>query len=239
MNQPVALQARNIVAGYQAADVLRGVSIDVPRGGCVALIGANGAGKTTLLSCLSGMVLPRQGRVRLLDEEVSMAPPEVRLRLGLAHCPEGRRVFATMTVLDNLMVGAHVCDDRAERSRRMHQAYSRFPKLYERRRQLAGTLSGGEQQMLALARALMAAPQVLLLDEPSLGLAPKIVAEVFAHLGRLQQEGVSLLLVEQNASLALKASDYAYVMAHGRIAFHGVSSELAQDHRVQHAYLGT
>ena len=238
MSEALALRVRGLCAGYAAADVLSEATLEVPTGGCVALIGANGAGKSTLLKSVSGLLRPRRGSVRLFGDDITDATPDARLRLGLAHCPEGRRVFASMSVADNLLVGAHVCPDVRVRQRRLEAAFARFPKLHERRRQVAGTLSGGEQQMLALARSLMAAPRVLLLDEPSLGLAPRIVAEVFAHLAQLQREGVSLLLVEQNAALALSLSSFAHVLEHGRVVLSGPSAALQQDVRVRRAYLG-
>lgn len=233
------LSVRSLSAGYRASDVLHHVSLEVPPSSCVSVIGANGAGKTTLLWSLSGLLSLRSGVVSWRGVDISHLSPAARLRQGMAHCPEGRRVFAHMSVADNLRVGAHTLDEQALVSARMQEAYELFPRLYERRQQSAGTLSGGEQQMLALARALMVSPKLLLLDEPSLGLAPKVVDELFVTITRLcQQKQVSILLVEQNAAMALSISGYAYVLDHGQVVLEGPSTELARDARVRRVYLG-
>ncbi len=237
------LRVENLHAGYGAAEVLTGVSLEVKTGSVVALIGANGAGKTTAMRAISGLLKPRQGRVLLAGKPVEGLPASRIARLGLAHAPEGRRVFGPLSVEDNLLLGAYTELPRFFGFRRqaagsLERIYDIFPRLQERRRQLAGTLSGGEQQMLAIGRALMSRPKIMLLDEPSMGLAPVIVQEVFATIRRLKEEGITLLLVEQFAKSALEVADYSYVMEGGRIAVAGTSTELRSDERVLAAYLG-
>src|SRR3954470_23612515 len=236
------LSISDLHAGYGNVEVLHGISLEVPKGLVVTLIGSNGAGKTTTMRAISGMVAPRQGSVRLGDIDITGRESHRIARLGLAHSPEGRRVFATMSVNDHLLLGALPrvpgapphgdIDDHVER------AMEYFPRLKERRLQLAGTLSGGEQQMLAMARAMMMNPEVVLLDEPSMGLAPILVDEVFRIISRLRAEGVTMLLVEQFAAAALNVSDYGYVLENGRIAVHGPAEKLKNDPAVQAAYLG-
>jgi branched-chain amino acid transport system ATP-binding protein len=217
-------------------EVVHGVSFDVKRGEVVVIIGANGAGKSTTLRALAGLIA-RRGDVRFEGETLSGRPAHWIARHGVALVPEGRMVFADQTVLDNLRLGAYGRRD-AEVSADIERHFARFPILRERQRQPAGTLSGGEQQMLAIARALMARPRLLLLDEPSLGLAPRLVTEVFAALARLRDEGLTLLLVEQLAEAALEIADRAYVLEQGRIVLSGTADELRRDERVAHAYLG-
>jgi len=237
------LTVENLHAGYGASEVLHGVSFEVRAGAVVALIGANGAGKTTTMRAVSGMLKPSLGRILLDGKEVQHQAASRIARLGLAHAPEGRRVFAPMPVEDNLLLGAYMRLPKAfgfakQARDALERVYALFPRLEERRKQAAGTLSGGEQQMLAIGRALMSDPKIILLDEPSMGLAPVIVQEVFETIGKLKQAGVTMLLVEQFAQSALAVADYAYVMEHGRIAVEGTPEELVRDERVLAAYLG-
>ena len=204
----------------------------------VCLIGANGAGKTTTMRALSGLVRPRGGTIRFQGEEITGGRPHRIAARGLVQVPEGRQVFAELTVADNLALGAYLVRDRGEIARRRRQVLARFPRLAERISQLAGSLSGGEQQMLALGRALMAQPRLLLLDEPSMGLAPLFIEEIFAVIAELRQAGTTILLVEQNASAALDVSDYAYVLETGRIVLHGPAAEVSRNEAVIAAYLG-
>jgi branched-chain amino acid transport system ATP-binding protein len=237
------LTVENLHAGYGTSEVLAGVSLEVKAGAVVALIGANGAGKTTTMRAISGMVRPNRGRVLLDGKPVQDLDASRIARLGLAHSPEGRKVFGPLTVEDNLLLGAfgrlpRFFGFRARAAADLKGVYELFPRLEERRRQAAGTLSGGEQQMLAIGRALMAKPKVMLLDEPSMGLAPVIVQEVFNTIRRLKEAGITLLLVEQFAKSALEVADYAYVMDRGRIAIEGTPAQLHEDERVLAAYLG-
>jgi branched-chain amino acid transport system ATP-binding protein len=233
----------NISAGYGASEVLVGASLQVKAGTLVALIGPNGAGKTTTLRAISGIVKPSKGQVLLDSKPVQGMDASHIARLGLAHVPEGRRVFGPLSVEDNLLLGGYRRLPRFFGFHKMaanglERVYELFPRLRERRRQTAGTLSGGEQQMLAIGRALMAEPKVILMDEPSMGLAPVIVEEVFATITRLKKTGIPLLLVEQMAKRALEVADYVYVMERGRVAIEGVPSEVRKDERVVAAYLG-
>ena len=233
------LTITNLTAHYGAAQALFGVDLRVQAGETVALVGANGAGKSTLLKCLMGLVKPTGGEIRLDDQITTGASPARMVRLGLALSPEGREVFAHLPVLENLQLGAIPLKlSKAEETRRMDEVFARFPKLKERRQQLAGTLSGGEQQMLAMGRALMAQPRILLLDEPSLGLAPLITDEIFAIIHQLARAGTTILIVEQNAARALSASDTAYLLAHGRVVEHGASRDLLNDPALRAAFLG-
>lgn len=236
----MTLQVRGLRAAYDRLEVLHGVDLDVSDGEIVAVIGANGAGKTTLLRTLSGLVRPTAGTVVLDDDEVTAVPAERLAAAGLAHVPENRLVFPTLSVDDNLLLGAYTRRRRgaAERDADRTRAMALFPRLAQRASQVAGTLSGGEQQMLAIARGLMARPRLLLLDEPSLGLAPRLVGEIFAALGTLRDEGLGLLLVEQNTRAAFGVADRAYVMDRGGVVMHGVPADLGNDPRVQSAYLG-
>lgn len=236
------LKIKNLSAGYGKVQVLHGISIDVPRGQVVTLIGSNGAGKTTTMRAVSGMIAPTGGEISLNGQRIDGKEPFHIARLGLAHSPEGRRVFATMTVSDNLLLGAFPrmtgARPRGDVARDLERAMELFPRLKERRQQLAGTLSGGEQQMLAMARAVMLNPDVVLLDEPSMGLAPILVEEVFRIIARLKSEGVTMLLVEQFAAAALAVADYGYVLENGRINVHGPAEKLRNDPAVKAAYLG-
>ena len=237
------LKVENLHAGYGGATVLNGVNLEVKQGTLVALIGANGAGKTTTMRAISGMIRPGKGRVLLEGRPVENLSAARIARLGLAHAPEGRRVFGTLSVEDNLLLGAYrqlprMFGFRAKAQTELEKIYTLFPRLKERRQQTAGTLSGGEQQMLAIGRALMAQPKVMLLDEPSMGLAPVIVQEVFAIIRRLKEASITLLLVEQFAKSALEVADYAYVMERGTIAIEGEPAQLQKNERVLAAYLG-
>lgn len=229
-------------AGYGKVQVLHGISIDVPKGKVVTLIGSNGAGKTTTMRAVSGMIRPTAGSITLAGRRIDGLESYAIARLGLAHSPEGRRVFATMSVTDNLTLGAFPrltgSRPKGDVKADLERAMELFPRLKERRTQLAGTLSGGEQQMLAMARAVMLNPEIVLLDEPSMGLAPILVDEVFRIIARLKSEGVTMLLVEQFAAAALNVSDYGYVLENGRIAVHGPADKLKNDPAVKAAYLG-
>lgn len=231
------LQVEDVRAGYGAVQVLKGIRLHVPQGQIVALIGANGAGKTTTLRVIAGQLRPSAGRVVFGGEDISRRPAYARARAGLVHVPEGRAVLTRMTVQENLEMGAYARAD-AEVAHDLERVFTRFPRLRERRRQPAGTLSGGEQQMLAIGRALMARPKVLLLDEPSMGLAPLVTAEIFRLIQEINQEGTTILLVEQNARQALRIAHYAYVMETGQIALEGSAKELLNNRRVVDAYLG-
>ena len=232
----------DLVAGYGKVQVLHGISIEVPRGRVVTLIGSNGAGKTTTMRAISGMIAPTGGQISLHGKRIDGLQSYAIAKLGLAHSPEGRRVFATMTVTDNLRLGAFPrltgSRPKGDVEADLERALELFPRLKERRLQLAGTLSGGEQQMLAMARAVMLNPDVVLLDEPSMGLAPILVAEVFRIIARLKDQGVTMLLVEQFAAAALAVADYGYVLENGRISVHGPSERLRNDPAVKAAYLG-
>ena len=233
---------QNLHAGYGKVEVLHGIDIEVPRGQVVTLIGSNGAGKTTTMRAVSGMIAPSAGEISLNGQRIDGRESYHIARLGLAHSPEGRRVFATMTVADNLRLGAFPrytgARPKGDIEADLERAMELFPRLKERRLQLAGTLSGGEQQMLAMARATMLNPEVVLLDEPSMGLAPILVDEVFRIIGRLKDEGVTMLLVEQFAAAALAVADYGYVLENGRISLHGPAARLRDDPAVKAAYLG-
>jgi branched-chain amino acid transport system ATP-binding protein len=236
------LTVSNLQAAYGKVEVLHGISLEVPKGKLVTLIGSNGAGKTTTMRAISGMIKPKGGSVTLGGKEVTGMDSYRIARAGLAHSPEGRRVFSSMSVTDNLLLGAFPRFTRSrpkgDIKRDLDKALDLFPRLQERRDQLAGTLSGGEQQMLAMARAVMLNPEVILLDEPSMGLAPILVEEVFRIIARLKSEGVTMLLVEQFAAAALEVADYGYVLENGHISVHGSASSLKTDPKVIAAYLG-
>ena len=236
------LTINNLHAAYGKVEVLHGISLDVPKGKLVTLIGSNGAGKTTTMRAISGMIKPKSGSVTLGGKDVTGLDSHKIARAGLAHSPEGRRVFASMSVTDNLLLGAFPRFTRArpkgDIKRDLEKALELFPRLKERQHQLAGTLSGGEQQMLAMARAVMLNPEVILLDEPSMGLAPILVEEVFRIITRLKGEGVTMLLVEQFAAAALNVADYGYVLENGSISVHGPAHSLKTDPKVIAAYLG-
>lgn len=230
------LTVNNLKVSYGAISAIRGISFEVKKNEIVSLIGSNGAGKTTTLRALSGVV-ESTGDVTLLGENISRADPNERVRKGLAQSPEGRGIFSAMTVLENLEMGAFTRKDKEIQSD-IEKCYSLFPKLKERQKQIAGTMSGGEQQMLAISRALMSRPKILLLDEPSLGLAPLIVAQIFEIILKLNKEGMTVLLVEQNAKMALKVSHRAYVLETGLITMTGLGKDLLNDENVQKSYLG-
>ncbi len=231
------LSVQNLRAGYGKIEVLHDVSIDVAQGQIVTLIGANGAGKTTLLKTVSGLIRPTGGTMMFEDATLVRRPAHKIVQLGMSHVPEGRAILKRMTVLDNLRMGAYVRRD-SEIEADIDAVFVRFPALAERRAQLAATLSGGEQQMLAIGRALVARPRLLLLDEPSLGLAPKFVTRILQTLIDLKREGKTILLVEQNARKALQIADHGYVMERGRIVLSGTGESLLNDPQVQHTYLG-
>jgi branched-chain amino acid transport system ATP-binding protein len=232
------LELRDVVASYGRIRVLHGVGLEVPEGQVVTLLGANGAGKTTVLRVITGL-LPATGDIRFAGRPLLGLRPDKIVRLGISMVPEGRELFVEMTVAENLRLGAFTRSDHAAVEDDIEQALDLFPRLRERHRQPAGTLSGGEQQMLTIARALMAKPKLLILDEPSLGLAPKLVEEIFATLGRIRRTGISILLVEQNAGMALAIADMGYVMEAGEIRLKGSAAELEANPGVQQAYLRT
>jgi branched-chain amino acid transport system ATP-binding protein len=235
----VLLELKNIKVRYDKAEALRGISLHVDEGEIVTLIGSNGAGKTTTLRVISGLVAPVAGEVRFAGERIDELPPHAIVQRGIAHVPEGRRVFGALTVAENMELGAYLRSDNAAIGRDMERIYRSFPVLKERRRQAAGSLSGGEQQMLAMARALMASPRLLLLDEPSLGLAPLLVREIARIVAEINRQGVTVILIEQNARMALRLAHRAYVLELGDILLQGPAAELARDDTVKRAYLGT
>lgn len=230
------LNITGLCTKYGSAQILHKVSFNVARGDCVCIIGANGAGKTTLLKTISGIVRCCDGKIAFEESNIEKAQPDEIVKMGIAHCPEGRRVFPAMTVSENLEVAG--ITNRARTPELMAECFSRFPRMAERAKQLAGTMSGGEQQMLAIARTLMSEPKLIMFDEPSLGLAPNTVELVAGIIKELHQAGHTILLVEQNAFLAMSISNYTYVLETGRIEKHGPSSELLQDGYIRKAYLG-
>ena len=232
------LEVQEVTSGYGDVQILWGVSLALEEGSMTALVGANGVGKTTLLRTVVGLLRPWRGRIIFEGEDVSKLPPHAKAERGLILVPEGRQLFTHMTVYENLMMGATPKRARAQVKRNLELVYDMFPRLKERRNQQAGTLSGGEQQMLAVARGLMGAPKVLMIDELSLGLAPVLVLQLFESLRRLREEGITVLIVEQNVQMALAVSDYAFVLAEGRVELQGPSRQLAKDPHVQKAYLG-
>ena len=234
---PPVLEVTDLCTHYGRIQALHGISLRVARGALVALVGANGAGKTTLLRTLSGVQPASSGKILFCGEDITRLRSDKRVRLGIAQVPEGRQVFGPMPVEDNLMLGAYTRERRAARGT-LERMYDMFPVLAERRRQPAGTLSGGEQQMLAIARALMADPRLLLLDEPSMGLAPKLVEEIFACVRAMKDSSTTIFLVDQNARAALAVADRAYVLETGRVVLSGRGAELLENAQVQEAYLG-
>jgi branched-chain amino acid transport system ATP-binding protein len=230
------LELDNVSARYETIRALEAVSLTVPTGRVVCLLGANGAGKTTTLNCISGIVALAAGRICFDGEDISGLSPDQIVARGIVQVPEGREIFPEMTVTDNLLLGCWL--DRKDIPRRFEHVYDYFPRLKERAKQQAGTLSGGEQQMLMIGRALMARPKLLLMDEPSLGLSPLLIRQVFTILERINGEGVSILLVEQNARVALAASQYAYVLENGEIRLDGTAAELSENSEIRAAYLG-
>ena len=219
-------------------NAIKGVSFEVNEGEVVSLIGANGAGKTTILHTITGLLKPKSGSVMFEGKELTTTPAHEIVKLGMAHVPEGRRVFADLSVYDNLMLGAYTRKDKNEIAKTLEMVYERFPRLEERKKQTAGTLSGGEQQMLAMGRALMSKPRIILMDEPSMGLSPLFVNEVFDIIKKISASGTTVLLVEQNAKKALSISDRAYVLETGKIALTGKASDLINDDKIKKAYLG-
>ncbi len=232
------LNVENLVVRYGMIEAIKGISFEVKDGEIVTLIGANGAGKTTTMHAISGLVKPASGAIFLDGTDLTKVPPHSIVSRGLAQVPEGRRVFAQETVEENLILGAFFRKDKEKIQADMDNVYDLFPRLKERRTQLAGTLSGGEQQMLAMGRALMADPKIMLLDEPSMGLSPLLVSEIFSIIEEINKKGTTVLLVEQNAKRALAIAHHAYVLETGKITLSGTGSELAKDERVQKAYLG-
>jgi branched-chain amino acid transport system ATP-binding protein len=235
---PPVLDVRDLEAGYGAINVLHKISLHVDPGEIVAMIGANGAGKTTTLMCLSGIVKTRAGAISFEGRDLTRAAPHDVVRFGLAQSPEGRKIFPRLTVLENLQMGAYTRSDTGGVADDIEKSFKMFPILRERQHQSGGLLSGGQQQMLAIARALMARPKLLLLDEPSLGLAPQIVVQIFDVIRDLNRQGVSVLLVEQNARMALKVARRGYVLETGRITFTDQADVLLNDPRIRAAYLG-
>jgi len=233
------LELREVEVAYGNIRALKGISLTVAEGELVTLIGANGAGKSTTLKAISGLLRPKAGTLRYRDHALDRLHPHQIVALGISHCPEGRHLFGRLTVTENLRLGAVQRRDREEVPYDIEHVYKLFPVLKDRRAQLAGTLSGGEQQMLAIGRAMMSRPRLLLLDEPSLGLAPILVGLIFETIQQLKHEGTTILLVEQNARLALDIADRAYVMETGRVTLQGQATELKHNPQVEHTYLGT
>lgn len=232
------LCVENLHVFYGGIHALKGITFSVPRGTIVALIGANGAGKSTTLRTISGLVRAREGTVVFEGKDITQEPPHRIVEMGIAMVPEGRRIFPNLTVMENLLLGAYTRRDHQELRKDLDRVFTLFPRLKERTWQKGGTLSGGEQQMLAVARALMSRPKLLMMDEPSLGLAPLLVREIFEIIRELLQSGVTILLIEQNAKAALEISHYAYVLETGRIVLEGEGKKLLEDERVRKAYLG-
>ena len=232
------LQVKDLSVHYGVIQALRQVSLEVNEGEIVALIGANGAGKTTLLHAISGLVKKSEGDIIFLDNSLNKANARAIVSSGITQVPEGRRIFPDMSVAENLLMGAYLRKDKKGIEEDMQKVYERFPRLNERKKQLAGTLSGGEQQMLAMGRALMAKPKLLLLDEPSMGLSPLLVKEIFSIITEINKQGTTVLLVEQNARMALQIANRAYVMETGKIVLSGTGAELAASDEIKKAYLG-
>jgi len=235
------LKIENLRAYYDSIPALKGISIEIPKGEVVSIIGANGAGKSTLLKSISGLMKTKQGYIHYKDRDISSLPANKIVSLGISQVPEGRQIFGHLTVLDNINLGAYLYykrRNRAEIRERIDQIYQLFPILKRRSKQVAGTLSGGEQQMLAIARALMGQPELLLLDEPSMGLAPLMVREIFGVIKQLNEAGTTILLVEQNAKAALNVAKHAFVLETGEIVLEGLAADLLDDPKVKEAYLG-
>jgi branched-chain amino acid transport system ATP-binding protein len=232
------LDVKHISAGYGDIQILRGVSMRIEKGEMVSVLGANGAGKTTLLRTLLGVLRPSEGEIYLLNGRIDLLEPHVIVQKGLVLIPEGRRIFPEMTVLENLELGSYIRAAKRQRKQNLSKVFVLFPRLEERKDQLAGTLSGGEQQMLAIGRGLMTLPQILMLDEPSLGLAPLIIMNLFEVIKKINQEGTTVMLVEQNMQLALSTAQRGYVIENGRVVLEGESEELLRDDHMRKAYLG-
>lgn len=232
------LKVDNIDVYYGAIHAIKGISIEVPKGEIVTLVGSNGAGKSTTLRTISGLMKPKNGTILFEDKNIFGVPAHKIVGMGLCQVPEGRHVFANMSVMENLELGAYLRNDKDGIARDLEDVFKKFPRLLERKDQISGTLSGGEQQMLAMGRALMSRPRLLLLDEPSMGLAPLLVKEIFNIIKEINESGTTVLLVEQNANMALSIADKAYVLETGRIALAGTAQELASSEAVRKAYLG-
>lgn len=232
------LEIENLEVYYGAINAIKGISFNVEQGEIIALIGANGAGKTTTLHTITGLVPAKHGSVKLNGVDIMKIPAHKIVSMGMAHVPEGRRIFAQLTVYENLMLGAYTRKDKAEIAETLERVYERFPRLKERRKQTAGTLSGGEQQMLAMGRALMSHPKIILMDEPSMGLSPIFVNEIFDIIKEVSASGTTVLLVEQNAKKALSISDRGYVLETGKIVLEGNSEDLLNNDSIKKAYLG-
>ena len=232
------LKITDLQVSYGGIEAVKGISLEVPEGKIVTLIGANGAGKSTTLRSVAGLVPVKSGKIQLLDKDITNRSSDQIVSMGITLVPEGRRVFPDMTVLENLKIGAYLRRDKGEMDKDLHWVYDLFPRLKERSWQVAGTLSGGEQQMLAVGRALMSRPKIIMKDEPSLGLAPIVVQGIFDIIREINRQGVTILLIEQNANMALKVADQAYVMETGRITRQGTGQELLNDEGIKEAYLG-
>ncbi len=232
------LEVKDLNVYYGMIQAIKGVSFEVNKGEVIALIGANGAGKTTILQTVTGLLKPKSGSVFFEGKDITKTPGHKIVSMGVAHVPEGRRVFASLSVLDNLRMGAYTRKDKGEIAASLAEVYKSFPRLEERKNQPAGTLSGGEQQMLAMGRALMSKPQILLMDEPSMGLSPIFVNEIFDIINKVSKEGTTVLLVEQNAKKALEIADRAYVLETGKISLSGNAKELMNNDSIKKAYLG-
>ena len=232
------LEVKDIEVYYGVIKAIKGISFEVNEGEVIALIGANGAGKTTTLHTISGLITPKVGSIMFDGKDITKVPAHSIVSLGMAHVPEGRRVFSQLSVYDNLKLGAFTRTDKDEIEKSLKYVYERFPRLEERKKQLAGTLSGGEQQMLAMGRALMSRPKIVLMDEPSMGLSPILVSEIFDIIKTISEGGTTVLLVEQNAKKALEIADRAYVLETGTISMSGKASDLANDEGIKKAYLG-
>lgn len=232
------LEINDIQVYYGLIQAIKGISFHVNEGEVISLIGANGSGKTTTLHTITGLLSPKQGSIMFEGTDITKVPAHKIVSLGMSHVPEGRRVFAQLSVLENLKLGAFTRKDKDEIEETLSKVYKRFPRLEERKKQLSGTLSGGEQQMLAMGRALMSKPKIILMDEPSMGLSPILVSEIFDIIREISESGTTVLLVEQNAKKALSISDRAYVLETGKIVLEGKASDLANDESVKKAYLG-
>lgn len=232
------LEVKDLEVYYGMIQAIKGISFSVYEGEVIALIGANGAGKTTILHTVTRLINSKNGVIEFDGKDITKTPPHKIVEMGMSHVPEGRRVFSYLTVLENLLLGAYTRKDKAEIEETLNNVYQRFPRLEERKKQLAGTLSGGEQQMLAMGRALMSHPKIILMDEPSMGLSPIYVSEIFNIIKEISKSGTTVLLVEQNAKKALEIADRAYVLETGKIVLEGKASDLANDDSVKKAYLG-
>ena len=232
------LEIKDLEVNYGVIKAIKGVSFDVNEGEIIALIGANGAGKTTILHTITGLIQAKKGSIVFDGKELTKTPPHKIVSMGMAHVPEGRRIFQQLSVLENLKIGAYTRKDKSEIASTLKMVYERFPRLEERKNQVAGTLSGGEQQMLAMGRALMSKPRIILMDEPSMGLSPLLVSEIFDIIKVINESGTTVLLVEQNAKKALSIADRAYVLETGKITLSGDAKDLINDESVKKAYLG-